>query len=206
MASAKVSGLTMVGRFVPNPERVRFGFANAVQNAFGFLARYGFSCEESEVTLVRYRASDREIRLYHGRGSYEVGFEARFDRILGHFSMYCLLTACGHSSRTSEIYIAGSSIERMQESIERYARLAEACLDAVLRGDRVTIDDVVETHALLQREARNRIVIEQTRREIAPAWKRGDFGAVVGLFEKLARCTVLSPAEQKKLAIARSKL
>ena len=42
---------------------------------FSFLHDYGFQQVEALPTLVRYRCGDLEARVFHGRRSYELGFE-----------------------------------------------------------------------------------------------------------------------------------
>ena len=60
----------------PGPERFRLGFSEAVQSAFGFLQQdYGFRCVEAGPTFVRYESDLAFVNLYHGRASYELGFE-----------------------------------------------------------------------------------------------------------------------------------
>ncbi|MEZ5313659.1 MAG: hypothetical protein R2862_08430 [Thermoanaerobaculia bacterium] len=46
-----------------------------MSEAFAFLGDLGFSEIESTPTLVRYRNGDLEVHVYHGRQSFEIGFE-----------------------------------------------------------------------------------------------------------------------------------
>lgn len=55
--------------------RTRLNFANAASENFAFLREQGFAVVEYLPTLVRYRKGEIEVGLYHGRGSFEVGFE-----------------------------------------------------------------------------------------------------------------------------------
>lgn len=60
----------------PGPDRMRLNFARVVADRFSIdLSEFGFSQAESLPTTVRYRKGDLELNVYHGRGSYEVGFQ-----------------------------------------------------------------------------------------------------------------------------------
>jgi hypothetical protein len=56
-------------------DRTRLSVANAVSEKFSFLGEQGFSEVESLPTIVRYRKRDLEVHVYHGRRSFELGFE-----------------------------------------------------------------------------------------------------------------------------------
>ena len=57
------------------PGRTRLYFAKAVRDRFAFLENVGFSELEAAPTIVRYRKGELEINVYHGRQSFEIGFE-----------------------------------------------------------------------------------------------------------------------------------
>ena len=56
-------------------DRTWFNFANSVIEKFAFLEILGFSKVEALPTVVRSRNGDVEAHVYHGRQSYEMGFE-----------------------------------------------------------------------------------------------------------------------------------
>jgi hypothetical protein len=55
--------------------RMRFNFAKAVTKRFMFLEGLGFSQAEAMPTIVQYRKDRLQANIYHGRKSYELGFE-----------------------------------------------------------------------------------------------------------------------------------
>jgi len=54
---------------------MRFNFAETVTEKFMFLNDLGFSLVEALPTFVQYRKDGIKINIYHGRQSYELGFE-----------------------------------------------------------------------------------------------------------------------------------
>src|SRR4051812_11391894 len=56
-------------------DREDLQFPETVAQVFSFLHDYGFQQVEALLTLVRYRCGDLEARIFHGRRSYELGFE-----------------------------------------------------------------------------------------------------------------------------------
>jgi hypothetical protein len=64
-----------IPRTAPGPERARLGFADAASAEFAFLLRPGFRLVELTDTIARYESDRRVVRVFHGRGSYELGVE-----------------------------------------------------------------------------------------------------------------------------------
>ena len=57
------------------PDRAQLGFATAASEEFGFLLDLGFRLAELSDTLACYQTERRLVRVFHGRGSYELGVE-----------------------------------------------------------------------------------------------------------------------------------
>lgn len=196
----------MVGRFVPGPERARFRFSEFVLDAFGYLvSEFGYAVSKTDVTFVSWFGPGGEVRLYHGRGSYEVGFEMVFPGTDEVFSLYDLLVGVGESSRAVEVSNAGSTPERMQETVGQLAEIARDTLPAVLRGDRETLDRIRSTTQERERAARSEIQIEQVRAECARAWKAQAYDEYVRLLDDLRKLTDLTAVEEKRFQIATRK-
>src|SRR5260370_23757025 len=57
-------------------DRSALGFSQAAASAFRFLEeRFGFRITERQPTRLRYENRTTFVNLYHGRLSYELGFE-----------------------------------------------------------------------------------------------------------------------------------
>jgi hypothetical protein len=106
-------------------ERTRLNFAHAVRQRFAFLDDFGFSESESLPTLVRYRKGEVEVTLYHGRQSFELGFEISRDG--GRYSMSELIGVAdveaakryrNYSTTTSAGVVEGLS--QLAELVMRY--------------------------------------------------------------------------------------
>ena len=63
----------MCVRFEIHPDRWQLGFVPAVHEAFSFLEDRGFRIVEESPVRVVYRSPAVEVRVWHGRGSYELG-------------------------------------------------------------------------------------------------------------------------------------
>ena len=193
----------MVGRFVPSPERARFRFSEIVLKAFGYLVSdFGYAVSKTDVTFVSWCGSGGEVRLYHGRGSYEVGFEMVFPGTDEVYSLHDLLVGLGKSSLASEFGNAGSTPERMQETIRKLAEIARDTLPAVLRGDHETLDRIRSITLAREQAARSEIHIEQVRAKCGRAWKTQDYDEYVRLLDDLKKLTELTAVEEKRLQIA----
>jgi hypothetical protein len=60
---------------VEDHDRAALGFSDAAQRAFAFMTMRGFTVVEASPTLVRFSKQGWLANVYHGRRSYEVGFE-----------------------------------------------------------------------------------------------------------------------------------
>ena len=71
----RLSGVVGQHTTAPGPERARLGFADAATTQFRFLLDDGFRQVELNDTLARYESPRRFVKVFHGRGSYELGVE-----------------------------------------------------------------------------------------------------------------------------------
>jgi hypothetical protein len=58
-----------------DPDRTLLNFEGAAISRFDFVKDLGFELSAALPTIVRYRRDDLELRIYHGRQSFEVGLE-----------------------------------------------------------------------------------------------------------------------------------
>jgi hypothetical protein len=57
------------------PARAQLGFATVASEEFSILLELGFRLVELSDTLARYETERRLVRVFHGRGCYELGVE-----------------------------------------------------------------------------------------------------------------------------------
>lgn len=185
----------------PEPERTRLNFADAVSRSFAFLTDLGFSQVESSPTFVRYRKGGVEADVYHGRQSYELGFEIGRDEVK--YSMSELIRAADpETARQYRNFIATTQgaltegLARLQGLIKRYgqrALQADPAFFVALGNQRKAW---AEGYAL-------EVLEGQLRPKADEAFRRGNYREAAELYERIQ--SRLTPTELKKLAIARER-
>lgn len=120
--------------------RSDLGFSEAVLRAFEFLVRdFGFRCAEASPTLVRYESRSVVVALYHGRQSFEVGFEinTRAAEAKGDpaFELPDILEAAGQGEALPLGFLQGSTPDAVNFAVGRVAALLRDAGSEALKGD-----------------------------------------------------------------------
>ncbi len=123
---------------------------DAVRERFAFLGDLGFSEVESLPTLVRYGNGDLEVSIYHGRRSFELGFEL------------CRYGACYSISEL--IRVADS------EAAERYRNYAATTPDGIAAG-LTQLEELVKRYG--KRALRDDPAFFATLEEQRKSWAEG---------------------------------
>lgn len=185
----------------PGAERVRLNFADAVTRRFAFLTDLGFLQAEASPTIVRYRKGDVEADVYHGRQSYELGFE------IGHggakYSMSELIRTADPETATQYRNFVATTQNALFEGLTRLEGLAKQYCQRALQGD-------PEFFIALESQRKSwaeGYALEVLERQLRPradeAFRRGNYREAAELYERIR--SRLTPAELKKLAIARER-
>jgi hypothetical protein len=182
-------------------ERTRFNFAHAVRQRFAFLDDFGFSEVESQPTLVRYRKGEVEIALYHGRQSFEFGFEISRDG--GRYSMSELIGVADiEAGKRYRSYAATTSAE-VVEGLVQLAELVTRYGDRALRTDPAFFA-MLEDHRKSRSEGYALDVLAtQLRPKAQAAFQQGNYREAAELYGRIR--PRLSAAEEKKLALAKER-
>jgi hypothetical protein len=180
-------------------DRAWLGFAPAVEDAFSFLLELGFHIAESAPTIVRYEKDGLFVIVYHGRHSWEIGFEiGRQDET---FSMYRMLASA--SAEEADEYrnpTAGnptavdSSVKKIAELVRRYGRDA-------LEADPVFFARMRQQRQDWAKAFELQVRADQNRPRAEAAFREGRYREAAELYEEMA--AALTPVEKKKLALAR---
>lgn len=181
-----------------NIDRQYLQFPETVAQVFSFLQDYGFQQVEALPTLVRYRCGDLEARVFHGRHSYELGFEIGYEDAM--FSTGALIRAS--DPHVAEQY-RGSVVRTPSALLLRLHEIA----DLVRRyGERDLCNDPA-FFALLHKQRKEwakqyafDVRCEQVRPKAEAAFREGRYREAAELYREIR--AGLSPAEIKKLAIA----
>lgn len=179
--------------------RARFGFADLVAKHFAFLEPLGFARRRSSSTLVCYGKGNLELRVYHGRSSYEIGLE--IDRGATWFTLSDLIRATDAAAADKYRNPAISRPEGMATGVARVAEVFQRYGQRALDDEPGFYDGLErQRRAWLENYALD-VLAQQTRPKANAAFRAGRYAEAAELFEQIrAR---LGPAEQKKLEIAR---
>ena len=184
-------------------ERTRLNFANAVSEKFAFLKDSGFSEVESLPTLVRYRnrGSDVEVSIYHGRQSFEIGFE-----LFRHGARYSIselirvadVEAAERYRNCSATTPGGvaTCLTQLEELVRKYCERA-------LSADLSFFATLEEQRKSWADEYALDVLTEQLRPKAEAAFRQGNYRQAADLYERIR--PRLSAAELKKLALAKER-
>jgi hypothetical protein len=187
--------------------REHLEFSSTVQNLFRFLIdKYGYHLVQAQPTFVRYESDQMFVNVYHGRSSYELGFE-------------CGLIAEGEDSRYRlPVIIRGllgddhkeqtvfqvSQKESVASCLKKIANLVATYCGPILRGEQSALDRVAEASATVSREIMEEYTIKPIKEQADQAWKNKDYSRVKSLYESVK--DHLTSLELKRLEFARKKL
>lgn len=182
-------------------ERTRLNFPNAVSEKFSFLGDLGFSEVESLPTIVRYRKGDLEVHVYHGRQSYEIGFEV--GRQEARYSMSELIRA--NDPETAERYrdYAATTAEGIAEGLTQLEGLVKRYGERALRGDPEFFATLANQRKAWAEGYELDVLAKQLRPKADTAFRSGDYRQAAELYEKIR--PRLSAAELKKLELAKER-
>jgi len=182
-------------------ERMRLGFAGAARKHFGFLVAMGFTEVGSTLTTIRYQKGGTELAVYHGRRSFELGFEA---------------TRCGERYSIEELIrvedpgVAGTyrnfvataadevdtGLAQLGALVRRYCARALSDDSALYAALKVQRTNWAEGFAL-------DVLAAQMRPKAEAAFRSGDYRQAAELYERIR--PALSASELKRLALAQAR-
>ena len=190
--------------FEPEPHRGSLGFSKTVVESFKFLTdEYSFHLTMIEPTLVTFESPSLFINIYHGRRSFELGFE--IGEKVGprdlHFSIGELIYLV--DSQKGEEYqgLQASTQDRVGNLVPRLASLVKEYAADALKGNAKCFEALAAL-----REQRGDALLKKWRlsgiRESADkAWKDKNLDRIVELYESMQGD--LSAVESKRLQYAK---
>lgn len=195
----------------PAPDRHQLGFAVEVVHEFEFLAKLGFKLVERSDTLACFETSRRLVRVFHGRGSYELGVEiGRWVEVNGarREQVFPLRDVVSLQSDPSEA-ICGGTTATTPEQVRKFLRqLSEwtkrFAFPLLTDGDEL-FDELGACNAargVAQRDTQRAALLRARADE---AWQRRDFDLVVAAYTEidLELSTIeLKPSERGRMQYA----
>jgi len=182
-------------------ERAGLNFENVTKERFAFLRDLGFVIIESLPTIVRYGKGDIQVDVYHGRRSYEIGLGVTW---LGtRYELPDFIDVV--DPQVVEEYYApmASTREGVIEGLTRLAELVKRYCGQALQGDSEFFAETAGKHKLRVEKYWLEMNAKQLRPQAHEAFQLGKYREAVELYKQIR--PLLSPAELKKLAIAKKR-
>lgn len=191
----------------PGQERYKLGFKEEVLNQFDFLTKeYEFQCIKEEVTLVRYESQKVFINIYHGRASYELGFEIGLQpSSLGinecKFTLTEIIELAGVQNSIGNIYFQVNTEEGIKKYIPIIAELVKKYAQNALLGDMSTFVSLESIQKQISDKYLKEMELNRIRPKAKEAWHNKRYIEFIELYEHIQND--ISPSEVKKLEYAR---
>jgi len=179
-------------------------------SAFNFLTKeYGFRLVKAEPTFVRYESPHVFVNVYHGRASYELGFEiGRLIDAAGQgehpFSLAMVIELMGAQKETGYTLLQASSSESVKKQVPKLADLVKKYAAPALEGDSGTFKLLAETRSRMSDKLHKDMKLRDAREEADKAWRGKDYSKLASLYESISED--LTAAESKKLDYAKKQL
>lgn len=182
-------------------ERKRLNFSHLALQRFAFMADHGYRVAGTELTIVRFQKDDLVAAVYHGRSSYEVGFEiGRGDE---QFSLSGLIRAVDADAAARYRNPVATTPSALAEALELVAELVERYGQQALAGDAGFFQELRHKRRTWTEEYALDVLADQVRPRAEAAFREGRYREAAELYERMS--ARLTPAEQKKLSAARKR-
>jgi hypothetical protein len=191
--------------------RSRLGFAATVLEEFAFLQGLGFRVVEHNDTLVRYETDRRFVRVFHGRGSYELGVEiGRWVDIDGELreQFFPLCEVIARQADLAEIGYGGLGAidaQLVRKLVRRLGGWTRRFAVPLLSDGDQEFDKLSEINAKRAENHREALRASRLRAKADDAWRRHDFGTVLNAYSEIEAelpTVELKPSEQARLRYA----
>ncbi|MEV8521426.1 hypothetical protein ABZR86_16645 [Dyella marensis] len=178
---------------------IDLNFANEATKSFDFLGGFGFKRLQVDATLVRYRKSGMEVDVYHGRKSFELGFEISFGG--ERYSLQTIMRVSDPIAANAYRKYAATTLEGVREGLEQLSAMVKTFAPRALRGEAEFFALLDEKKHTWSYEYALDVLAEQVRPMAESAFKRKEYSEVVELYGKIL--PRLTAAELKRLDISR---
>ena len=191
-------------------DRARLGFVQVVLSSFSFLVNdHNFRVMKTEPTFVRYESADVFVNIYHGRASFELGFEmGRLNDGSGMeeqpYSLDMIIELMGAKEETGYTFLQASTPTRVKELVPKLAKLVKTYAAPLFTGDPHTFEQLMQTRLQMSNQLYDDMRLRDVRRKADKAWQARDYVALVDLYESILEH--LTPAEIKKLQYVKKRL
>ena len=191
-------------------DRGRLGFTEVVLSSFSFLPNdYNFRVVKTEATFVRYESASVFVNIYHGRASFELGFEiGRLNDGSGKeeqpYSLNMIIEFMVVQEQTGYTFLQASSQIRVKELVPKLASLVKSYAASALTGDPDTFEQLMKTRLQMSDRLHKEMRLRDVRRKADKAWQSRDYAVLADLYGSILED--LTPAEMKKLEYVKKRL
>lgn len=188
-------------------ERYNLKFNLHVKEEFDFLIQhYSFNIIRDEITFVRYESPLVFVNVYHGRSSYEIGFECGL-KSLGEVHRarlpIILQAILGPNHKEMAIFQACEE-QKLIFCVKNLARIVKTHCQHLLEGSPAAYHAVQEAYKTEGIELNYFYNIRPVINDADEAWKRKDYTEAKRLYESVKEH--LSPLEISRLHYAAKKI
>lgn len=193
----------MIHEMIPmsTPERSGLCFESKVRGAVTFLDELGFVPVEALPTLVRFQKDHIGVDAYHGRLSYEIdagvsGFGTRY-------SMSEVIRVSDPKAAEAHRVASTTTSDGVAVGLAELSVVLKRYGTAAFRGEPEFFSRLARQRERWSENYALDVLADQLRPSADEAFRRGDCCTAADLSSRIR--TRLSPAENKKLAIAQER-
>jgi hypothetical protein len=179
----------MIGN--PPLDRGQLGFIEYVKVSFSFLSKeYDFHVVKTEPTFVRYESSGVFVNIYHGRASFELGFEiGRLDDRTGKeeppYTLSMIVEHMGAKHRTGYTFFQCSTRDSVKQCVPKLANLVQSYAPSFLSGDPAAYKQLLKTRSDIGKRITKDFKLRAVREKATSAWRARDYAQVADLYESI---------------------
>ena len=191
-------------------DRTRLGFTESVLSSFRFLTEdYNFRAVKTEATFVRYESPHVFANVYHGRASFQLGFEiGRLNDGGGKeeqpYSLNMIIEHMGAQQATGYTFLQASTQARVEELVPKLASLVKSYAAPFLTGEPHAFEQLLETRLRISDRLHEEMRVRDVRQKADEAWQSRDYVVLADLYGCILEH--LTPAETKKLEYVKKRL
>lgn len=193
----------MIIKFFPGSNRHKLKFEYEVHKAFGFLIEeYKCKCVSSDVTIVRYESDKIKINIYHGKGSYELGFQIALKnrKSEGEELFFSLKEIIDYYEGCDFKPFQTSTEAGVQKFVPIMAELVKKYALEGIKGDENFFINLSKNRT----KWFTKYIIDMVRPEAEKAWKDKDYNRYIELMGEYEN--QLLPSEKKKIEFIRKRI